>query len=112
VYLDEVTHRLAFHHPLMRSAVVDLSQADERRSAHRALADVWADQPDRRSWHLAEATVEPDESVAAQLEATAAQPLPRRCGEVRQALTLVELNLTPTDGGDLPPRPTSVRRGR
>ena len=76
-YLDEATHRLAFHHPLMRSAVVDLSQADERRTAHRALADVWADQPDRRAWHLAEATVEPDESVAAQLEAAAARILAR-----------------------------------
>ena len=61
----------------MRSAVVDLSQAEERRTAHRVLADVWADQPDRRAWHLAEATVEPDESVAAQLEAAAARILAR-----------------------------------
>jgi DNA-binding CsgD family transcriptional regulator len=77
VYVDEATHRLAFHHPLMRSAVVDLSHAGERRNAHRVLADVWAAQPDRRAWHLAEATVEPDESVAAQLEGTAARILAR-----------------------------------
>ena len=77
VYLDEATHRLAFHHPLIRSAVVDLSRAEDRRIAHRALAEVWADQPDRRAWHLAEATVEPDESVAAQLEAAAARILAR-----------------------------------
>ena len=76
-YLDEATHRLAFRHPLIRSAVVDLSHAEERRTAHRVLADVWADQPDRRAWHLAEATVEPDESVAAQLEAAAARILAR-----------------------------------
>jgi DNA-binding CsgD family transcriptional regulator len=76
-YLDVSTHRLAFHHPLVRSAVVDLSQAKERRTAHRLLADVWADQPDRRVWHLAEATVEPDESVATQLEAAAARILAR-----------------------------------
>ena len=76
-YMDEATHRLAFRHPLIRSAVVDLSQAEERRTAHRILADMWADQPDRRAWHLAEATVEPDESVAAQLEAAAARILAR-----------------------------------
>ena len=74
-YLDQATHRLAFHHPLIRSAVVDLSQAEERRTAHRALADVWADQPDRRAWHLAEATVGADESVAGQLETAAARIL-------------------------------------
>ena len=76
-FVDETTHRLAFHHPLIRAAVVDLSQAEERRTAHRALADLWADQPDRRAWHLAEATVEPDESVAAQLEAAATRILHR-----------------------------------
>jgi DNA-binding CsgD family transcriptional regulator len=76
-YVDQATHRLAFYHPLMRSAVVDLSHAEERRSAHRVLADVWAAQPDRRAWHLAEAAVEPDESVAAQLEGTAARLLAR-----------------------------------
>lgn len=76
-YLDEATHRIAFHHPLMRSAVVDLSQAEERRIAHRVLADVWADQPERRAWHIAEAAAEPDESVAAQLEAAAARILAR-----------------------------------
>lgn len=76
-YQDQDTHRLAFRHPLIRSAVVDLSHAEERQSAHRALADVWADQPDRRAWHLAEASVAPNESVAAQLEATAARILAR-----------------------------------
>ena len=35
------------------------------------------EQPDRRAWHLAEATVEPNESGAAQLEATAARILAR-----------------------------------
>ena len=76
-YVDQAAHRLAFRHPLMRSAVVGLSHAEERRRAHRVLADVWADQPDRRAWHLAEAIVEPNESVAEQLEATAARILAR-----------------------------------
>jgi hypothetical protein len=76
-FVEQGTHRLAFRHPLMRSAVVDLSQAEERRTAHRSLANVWAHQPDRRAWHLAEATIEPDEPVAAQLEAAAARILAR-----------------------------------
>jgi DNA-binding CsgD family transcriptional regulator len=76
-YLDGTTHRVAFHHPLIRSTVVELSHAEDRRAAHRELADAWVDQPDRRSWHLAEAAVEPDESVAAQLEAAAARILAR-----------------------------------
>ena len=76
-YLDETTHRLKFHHPLIRSTVVALSHAEDRRAAHRVLADAWTDQPDRRAWHLAEATVEPDEAVAAQLEAAAARILAR-----------------------------------
>jgi DNA-binding CsgD family transcriptional regulator/tetratricopeptide (TPR) repeat protein len=76
-YLDETAHRLAFHHPLIRSTVVELSHAEERRAAHRVLADAWADQPERRALHLGEATVEPDEAVAAQLEAAAARILAR-----------------------------------
>ncbi len=76
-YLDTASNRLAFHHPLVRSAVVDLSQAEERRTAHRVLADLWAAQPERQAWHLAEASLEPDESVAAQLEATAGLILAR-----------------------------------
>ena len=101
-YLDEVTHRLAFHHPLIRSAVVDLSQAEERRAAHRALADVWADQPDRRAWHLAEATVEPDESVAAQLEGSAGRALAR--GDVIGCVKAL------TRSADLSPRAGERRR--
>jgi DNA-binding CsgD family transcriptional regulator/tetratricopeptide (TPR) repeat protein len=77
VYMDEATHRLAFQHPLIRAAVVDLSLAEERRTAHRVLAEVWRDQPDRQAWHLAESAVGPDESVAVLLELSAARILAR-----------------------------------
>jgi DNA-binding CsgD family transcriptional regulator len=101
-FFDAATHRLTFHHPLIRSAVVDLSQAEERRAAHRALADVWADQPDRRAWHLAEATVEPDEAVAAQLEAAAARILAR--GDAVGCVKAL------TRSADLTPRSAERRR--
>jgi hypothetical protein len=67
--------RLTFRHPLTRSAVTELSTSGERREAHRALAPYAA--PERRSWHLAEATVGHDEEVASLLEATARKVLRR-----------------------------------
>jgi DNA-binding CsgD family transcriptional regulator len=71
IYLDPSTHRLAFHHPLIRSAVVAVSTLDERCQAHTILAEVFADSPDRRAWHLAESATEPDEHVASLLDQTA-----------------------------------------
>jgi DNA-binding CsgD family transcriptional regulator len=77
VYVDPRARRLAFRHPLIRSAVVELSTSHERRQAHAALAALWSDQPDRRAWHLAEATVEPDVYVAGLLEQAARRVLRR-----------------------------------
>jgi DNA-binding CsgD family transcriptional regulator len=71
------TGRLEFRHPLIRSAVVELSTGEQRRQAHRALAGQLADQPDRRVWHLAEAAVERDEDVAGLLEQAAHRTLQR-----------------------------------
>jgi DNA-binding CsgD family transcriptional regulator/tetratricopeptide (TPR) repeat protein len=77
LYVDEDAHRLAFRHPLIRSAVVQLSTDDQRRQAHGTLAGLWADLPDRQAWHLAEAAAEPDESVANLLEQAAHRVLRR-----------------------------------
>ncbi|MGW4488948.1 AAA family ATPase [Amycolatopsis sp. NPDC004368] len=71
VAFDEGTRRLVFRHPLIRSAVVDACTSAERRAAHRALAQVLVDHPERRAWHLGEASVEPDEQVAVLLEQAA-----------------------------------------
>jgi DNA-binding CsgD family transcriptional regulator len=71
VYVDAATGRLAFRHPLTRSAVVELSTSEQRREVHRALAEYRADRPERRAWHLAHATVEPSEDVASLLEEVA-----------------------------------------
>jgi DNA-binding CsgD family transcriptional regulator len=77
LYVDTSTHRLVFRHPVIRSAVVELATTDERRRAHRTLAELFADQPDRHAWHLAEATIGPDEHIAALLEQTARRILAR-----------------------------------
>ncbi|WP_406320073.1 ATP-binding protein [Streptomyces sp. NBC_00519] len=63
--------RLFFRHPLIRATIVSGSTSSQRLDAHRALAEALPDQPDRRAWHLAEATPRPDEQVAALLEHTA-----------------------------------------
>ncbi|WP_372346826.1 AAA family ATPase [Streptomyces sp. KL116D] len=77
--------RLAFRHPLIGSAVVELATAAERRRAHRALAAVLGDQLERRAWHLGEAATGPDETVAALLEETARRRLRR--GDALGAVT-------------------------
>jgi DNA-binding CsgD family transcriptional regulator len=64
VHVDENAGRVEFAHPLIRSVVVKQSTSSELRAAHQALAHLLADQPEQRAWHLAEATIEPDEQVA------------------------------------------------
>jgi DNA-binding CsgD family transcriptional regulator len=103
VQLDEQRGRLAFRHPLIRSAVVELSSDEERRRAHRTLAVVLPDQPDRRTWHLAQAAIEPDEQVADLLEQVAHRVLRR--GDGTGAVTAL------TRAADLSPaRPDRARR--
>ncbi|MEN3357751.1 MAG: hypothetical protein V7637_1733 [Mycobacteriales bacterium] len=71
VSIDRAAARLSFRHPLIRSAVVELSTGDERRQVHRLLAERRDRQPERRAWHLAEAATGPDEQVAALLQEVA-----------------------------------------
>ncbi len=65
--------RVVFRDHTVRSAAYRTARLRDRRAAHRALAqatDPHAD-PDRRAWHRAQALIELDENVAAELERTA-----------------------------------------
>ncbi|MFF2075923.1 AAA family ATPase [Kitasatospora sp. NPDC058162] len=95
VHVEEGGRRLAFRHPLIRSAVVGQAPSSARRAAHAALAGALAGQPERRAWHLGKATLEPDEEVAALLEHAAGLTLRR--GDAAGAMrTLVRAaDLTP-----------------
>jgi AAA ATPase domain len=66
-----------FRHPLMRAAIRQEASTAQRHAAHAALADVMADQLSRRVWHRAASILGPDEKVACELEAAAAQALLR-----------------------------------
>jgi DNA-binding CsgD family transcriptional regulator len=68
-HLLEIGARVRFRHPLVRSAVYRAASVGDQRAAHGALAaatDPKAD-PDRRAWHRAHATKDPDEEVASEL---------------------------------------------
>ncbi|GAA2979383.1 AAA family ATPase [Actinokineospora diospyrosa] len=68
---DSTPSGLRFRHPLVRSAIIDSAAPDELRAANAELAELYRDTPQRRVWHLAEAAVEADEDVAAEIERTA-----------------------------------------
>jgi DNA-binding CsgD family transcriptional regulator len=73
--------RLELRHPLVRSAVYQAAPLSKRQAAHGAIASALDGEvdADRRAWHRAAASVEPDPSVVEELE-QAAQRARRRSG--------------------------------
>jgi DNA-binding CsgD family transcriptional regulator/tetratricopeptide (TPR) repeat protein len=73
----------AVRHPLVRSAVYQAATGEDRRRAHRALADALAGSgnPDREAWHRAYAAEGPDPELVAALELVGSRAL-RRGGYV------------------------------
>ncbi|WP_432044247.1 AAA family ATPase [Streptomyces cadmiisoli] len=94
VYIDE-RRRLRFRHPLIRSAAVEGSTSTARRAVHAALAQALTDQPERQAWHLGEATVEPNEDVAALMERAARITLRRGDGVGSMRTLMRSAELTP-----------------
>ncbi|QDY81446.1 AAA family ATPase [Streptomyces qinzhouensis] len=85
-------------HPLVRSAVYQAASFTERRTAHLALAEFHAGEPDRRAWHLAAASLGPDEDIA-ETVAESAERYRRRGGYGAAAKALERAaDLTPDTG--------------
>jgi DNA-binding CsgD family transcriptional regulator len=83
-------NQFEFHHPLVRSAVYQRAPLSKRQAVHRALASVLdaEAEADRRAWHRAAASVEPDPSVVEELE-RAAERARRRSGFAAASLAFV-----------------------
>ena len=87
---------VSFRHSLTGSAVVDLATSDQRRSAHRALAQAWEHVPERQAWHLAHSIDAPEENTAALLEQAAVTIGRRGDGPAAVAALLRAADLSPS----------------
>jgi DNA-binding CsgD family transcriptional regulator len=77
--LLQLTPRIRFRHPMVRSAVLAGAEPDELQRAHAALATVIdrSADPTGRAWHLAAGTAAPDAAVAEEIEEAARRTIQR-----------------------------------
>ncbi len=89
---------IEFTHPLARAAMYADAPAQERREAHAALAAALPDRDvDRRAWHLAEASVGPDNRASGALEQAGARALARSAYAVAGTAFERAAGLSPID---------------
>ena len=103
VGLLQIRSRVGFRHPLIRSAIYGGATDADRRRAHGAWAAVIdpLQHADRRASHLASAAVGPDDSVADELERSAARA-GKRGGFAAEAVILSKaaaFTVNPRDRG-------------
>jgi DNA-binding NarL/FixJ family response regulator len=91
--------RVRFAHPLLASVVYGSASAERRRQLHQRLTIVVSD-PEERARHLALSTAEPDEDIAAELEAAAGTAARRGAQEAAAELFGASRRLTPPDRED------------
>ncbi|MEV7687697.1 helix-turn-helix transcriptional regulator [Streptomyces bungoensis] len=95
---DAASVELFFRHPLVRSALLQTATPNERRAAHGRLAELHRADLERHATHLAAATVDPDETVAAVLERAARSASARGGATAAVALLTRAAELSPTAG--------------
>lgn len=86
--------QLRFTHPLLSAALYGGTSIEEQRAAHRALAELVED-PEERALHLGRGYDEPDERIAATLEAAADRAAKRGVPETASEVAKHAERLTP-----------------
>jgi DNA-binding CsgD family transcriptional regulator len=96
IFVVERNYLVRFSHPLISTAVLTGMHWLDRQAAHAAWASVLTD-PDTRALHLAQATVDVDDAIAAELELAAERHAARGSPRLAAALLAHSVRLTPSD---------------